>query len=152
MKINLVSSFRNNEINNANLLEELKRFSQERNGCELLLEQSKLVERFFNDSKMNDLEILTEFFQFLQLSMSRSRQNAAKLVLRLPGSNLLGFAYDHLKISPDEDKKLSEKFVLSLSNVLKSLLELHPSCFSQLDSMGIFDRIESYSIKYPVCL
>ncbi len=104
---------------------------------------------------MNNLQILTEFFQFLQLSMIRSRQNAAKLVLRLPGSKLLTFVYDHLKVSPsidDEDKKLLEKFILSLSDVLKSLLELHPHCFSQLDSTGIFDRLENYSIKSPVCL
>ncbi len=103
---------------------------------------------------MNDLDILTKFFQFLQLSMIRSRQNAAKLVLRLPGSKLLTFVYNHLKISPsmnDEDKNLLEKFVSSLSDILKSLLELHPHCFSQLDSMGIFDRLEAYSLKSSVC-
>jgi hypothetical protein len=87
--------------------------------------------------------------------MINSRQNAVKLVLRLPGSELLGFAYNHLKQSPiidDEEKKLLEKFVLILSQILKSLLELHPSCWGQLDSMGILDRLETYNQKYPVCV
>ena len=84
--------------------------------------------------------------------MINSRQNAVKLVLRLPGSELLNFAYARLKKSPDEDeKKLLEKFVPILSQVLKSLLELHPSCCDQLDSKGIFDRLEKYGLENPVC-
>ncbi len=125
----------------------------QRNGCELLLQQTKLVERFFNDSEMNDLEILMKFFAFMTSAMGRSRQNATKLVLRLPGSKLLKFAYDHLKPSTqmdNDEEKLFEKFVLGLSNVLKSLLELHPFCFSQIDSLGIFDRLETYSLKSQV--
>ncbi len=123
----------------------------ERNGCELLLDQQKLVDRFFTDSKMNDLSILIQFFQFLQRSMINSKSNAVKLILRLPGSNLLTFAYDRLKPSPDdEEKQLLEKFVLIFSQVLQSLLDLHPSCWEQLDSKGIFDRLESYSLKTSV--
>jgi len=141
---------RNNQINNFNLFDELNKFERERNGCDSLLNQPKLVERFFDDSQMNNLPILLKFFQFIQRSIINSKQNAVKLVLRLPGSQLLTFAYAHLKPSPsndEEEKNLLEKFILILSKVLQSLLELHPSCWGQLDSMGIFDRIETYSQK-----
>ena len=137
-----------------NLADQLTRFAEQRNGCELLVEQSKLVERFFNDAEMDDLDMLMKFFRFLQSSMTRARQTAARLVLRLPGSKLLKLAYEHLKTSAptdDEEKKLFEKFVVCLANVLKSLLELHPHCFSQLDSLGILDRIEMCGSKSSVC-
>jgi hypothetical protein len=141
---------RNNEITNVNLSDELNRFEQERNGWDSLLNQPKLVDRFFDDSQMNNLLILVKFFQFIQRSIITSKQNSFKLVLRLPGSKLLTFAYAYLKPSPsddEEEKNLLEKFVLILSQVLKSLLELHPSCWGQLDSIGIFDRLETYSQK-----
>ncbi len=86
--------------------------------------------------------------------MNNSKQNIAKLVTRLPGSELLKFAYMHLKPSPsndEEEKKLLKTFVINLSEILQFLLELHPFCESQLDSMGLFDRLEQYSQKYPVC-
>lgn len=147
-------SLRSNEAASTNLSKELDRFENERNGCEALLEQSKLIDRFFSDTQMNDLTMLTRFFQFLQQSMTKTRQNAAKLVLRLPGSRLLELAYERLKPSPmsdEENKKLLDKFVLSLSKVLQSLIELHPHCYDQLDSLGIFDRLEKYTLGRPVC-
>jgi len=146
-------NLRNNETINVNLSDQLNRFEHERNGCDSLLEQPKLVDRFFSNSEMNNLSILTQFFQFLQRSMITSKQNAVKLVLRLPGSELLNFAYEHLKPSPsidEEEKNLLKKFVMILSKVLQSLLELHPSCCGQLDSKGIFDRLETYSQKNSV--
>ncbi|CAF4976129.1 unnamed protein product, partial [Rotaria sp. Silwood1] len=39
------------------------------------------------------------------------------------------------------------KFIPILSKILQLLLELHPSCCSQLDDLGIFDRIERSSQK-----
>lgn len=104
---------------------------------------------------MNDLSVLVQFFQFLKKSMTNSRQNAVKLILHLPGSELLGFSYKHLKPPPkpnNEEIKLLEKFVLILADILKSLLELHPSCEEQLDSLGIFDRLEAYSQESVVSL
>ena len=102
---------------------------------------------------MNDLPILIRFFRFLQQSMIRTRSNASKLVLRLPGSKILSFAYGHLKPSPtvdDQEKKLLEEFVLILTSVLQSLLELHPHCWEQIDSTGLFDRLERYNQQQSV--
>jgi hypothetical protein len=103
---------------------------------------------------MNDLTMLTKFFQFLQQSRSNSRQNIAKLITRLPGSDLLLFAYEHLRPSPlmdEEEKQLLKTFVLIFSEILQFLLELHPLCWSQIESIGIFDRLEKYGYKNPVC-
>lgn len=102
---------------------------------------------------MNDLHILTRFFRFLQQSMIRTRSNAIKLILRLPGSKSLSFAYGYLKPSPtmdDQEKKFFEEFVLILTSVLQSLLELHPHCWEQIDSMGLFDRLERYNQQHSV--
>jgi len=102
---------------------------------------------------MNDLPMLNKFFQFLLRSMVNSRQNAAKLVIRLPGSDLLKFAYAYLRPSPSvkEQHNLLENLVNILSQLLIVLLELHPFCYDQLDSMGIFDRLEMFSKKISVC-
>jgi hypothetical protein len=103
---------------------------------------------------MNNLSMLIQFFQFLLQSIKNSRQNATKLVIRLPGSDLLHFSYTYLRPSSSTDeteKTLLEKFVPILSQVLQMLLELHPSCCDQIDSIGIFDRLESYSKKTSVC-
>lgn len=102
---------------------------------------------------MNDLQILVRFFRFLQQSMIRTRSNASKLILRLPGSKVLSFAYGYLKPSPtmdDQEKKLLEEFVLILISVLQSLLELHPHCWEQIDSSGLFDRLERYNQQHSV--
>ncbi|CAF3707173.1 unnamed protein product [Rotaria sordida] len=144
------NNLKNNETNNVKLVDQLNRFEHERNGCESLLEQPKLVDRFFSDSEMSDLTILIRFFRFLLQSMNASRQNGAKLIIRLPGSKLLEFSHSYLKYSSLNDKNqkdLLEKFVLILSKILQLLLELHPSCYQQLDSLGIFDRIEIYNQK-----
>lgn len=136
-----------------NLLEEFDRIENQRNGCELLVEQSKIADLIFSHSDMNDLNILIRFFRFLQQSLVRTRVNAVKLLLRLPGSKLLTFAYEHLKPSPSidmEEKNLLERFVLILSDVLKSLVELHPFCYDQIDSMGLFDRLEMYTQQHSV--
>ncbi|CAF3401508.1 unnamed protein product [Rotaria sp. Silwood1] len=144
------NNLKNNETKNLKLIDQLNRFEQERNGCELLLEQPKLVDRFFSDSEMNNLTILVRFFQFLLQSMNTSRQNAAKFIIRLPGSNLLNFSYSYLtssSLADENQKDLLEKFIPILSKILQLLLELHPSCCSQLDDLGIFDRIERSSQK-----
>ena len=136
-----------------NVVEQFNRFENERNGCELLLDQSKLVEQFFSHSDMNNLLILIRFFRFLQQSLLRTRSNAIKLLLCLPGSKLLQFAYGHLKPSPSidvEEKNHLENFVLIFSDVLQSLLNLHPHCWSQIESVGLFDRLEAYNQKHSV--
>ncbi|CAF1069393.1 unnamed protein product [Adineta ricciae] len=82
--------------------------------------------------------------------MHNSRQDAAKLILRIPGSQILYFAHSHIKPSPvsDETQKiLLEKFVSTLCKLLQHLLELHPSCYDQLSSTGIFDRLEMHGQK-----
>ncbi|CAF4356443.1 unnamed protein product [Rotaria sp. Silwood2] len=144
------NKLKNNETKNLQLVDQLNRFEQERNGCESLLEQPKLVDRFFSDSEMNDLTILVRFFRFLLQSMNTSRQNTSKLLIRLPGSNLLNFSYSYLiysSLADENQKDLLEKFVDILSKILQLLLELHPSCCEQLDSLGIFDRIERCNQK-----
>jgi hypothetical protein len=103
---------------------------------------------------MNNLSMLIQFFQFLLQSIKTSRQNATKLIIRLPGSDLLHFSYTHLRPSSSTDeteKTLLEKFVPILSQVLQMLLELHPFCCDQVDSIGIFDRLEKYIQKTSVC-
>ncbi|CAM4789800.1 unnamed protein product [Rotaria magnacalcarata] len=143
-------NLKNNDTNNLKLVDLLKHFEQERNGCEQLVEQSKLVDRFFFDSDMNNLSILVQFFKFLLHSIHRSRQTVAKLVIRLPGSKLLDFSYAHLKphsLIDENQKDLLEKFVLVLSQILQFLLELHPQCWEQIDSLGLFDRLDKWSTK-----
>ena len=126
------------------LLDHLKRFEQERNGCEGLLAQAKLVDRFFHDSEMNELSMLTRFFEFLNRAMAKYKQSAAKLVIKLPGSNLLKFAYSHFQSSPARESLNGalETFAVVFTRVLLLLLEIHPFCYSQLDSMGLFDRLD----------
>jgi hypothetical protein len=82
--------------------------------------------------------------------MNNSKTSAAKLVIRLPGSEVLKFAYTHLKSSPslNQDEKLLEKFVLIVSQLFDLLLELHPFCCDQLDSLGIFEK---FSHDNSVC-
>jgi hypothetical protein len=121
--------------------------------CNVLLEQPKLMDRFFSDSEMNHLLMLVRFFKFLLQSTENSRTNAAKLVVRLPGSDLLKFVYEHLKsssIAHETEITLLQEFVPVLSQVLQFLLALHPSCWEQLDQLGIFDRLEVYGQKASV--
>ena len=102
---------------------------------------------------MNNLPLLTQFFTFLIQSMHNSRQDAAKLILRIPGSRILHFAHSYIKPSPVSDegqKVLLETFVSTLCKLLQHLLELHPSCYDQLSSIGIFDRLEMYGQKTSV--
>lgn len=126
------------------LLDHLKQFEQDRNGCERLLAQTKLVDRFFHDSEMNELSLLTRFFEWLSRAMSKYKQSVTKLVLKLPGSNLLNFVYSHLQSSPvrESPNGTLETFAVVFTRVLLFLLEIHPSCYGQLDLMGLFDRLD----------
>ncbi|CAF3489036.1 unnamed protein product [Adineta steineri] len=146
----------NTTVNNFNydetekLSDQLDRLEYQQNGCELLLKQPKLLDRFFEDSQMNDISLLTQFFQFLIKSMKKSRENAVKLILRLPNSDLLKFTYAYLRplsSTNEKEKNLLEKFVPIVSEILQRLLEIHPFCWEQLNSLGIFDRLELYTQK-----
>lgn len=152
IRIFVSSYFRENVVNNdGTLAEQLIRFECQTNCCELLLE-SKLIERFFQDSQMNNLQLINRFFRLLCRSFKQSRTNAIKLFLRLPNSKLFDYVYDYLKPSNAEDKDLIEQFISNTTKVLQILIEIHPHCYNQLDSKGIFDRLEKYSQQTTVGL
>ena len=96
--------------------------------------------------------MLDRFFHFLVDSMRESRSSATKLVIRLVGSDLLRFAYDHLTPKQITEKSSSslEKFVRPLTQILTFLLDIHPSCYDQVDALGLFDRLESFQNNHAV--
>ncbi|UJR28371.1 hypothetical protein I4U23_009614 [Adineta vaga] len=62
----------------------------------------------------------------------------------------MNFAYNQLgsfTYLDQTEKVLLDKFVCILAQVLQHLFELHPSCWDQLNSLGLFDRLEIYSQK-----
>lgn len=140
------------KVEKTNLREYLRDAEDKQNPCEALIEQSHILEKLFSDPQMNDLTMLTNFFRLMERSMAQSRSKAAKLITRIPDSNLLSFAYQHLKPKDlsEEYLKLLNSFVGSLARVISMLIDLHPFCYTKLDSSGIFDRLEAFSDKHGV--
>lgn len=135
-----------------NLTEELDRLEKQAKGSEVLLRNPALVDHFFSHLQMNNLPMLDRFFHFLVDSMRESRSSATKLVIRLVGSELLRFAYDHLTPKQITKKSSSslEKFVRPLTQILTFLLDIHPSCYDQVDALGLFDRLENFQSNHAV--
>jgi hypothetical protein len=85
--------------------------------------------------------MILNFFRFLATTLTDKdqRNNLATLVIYLPSSHLLSSAYKYL--SPNQSSSTND-LALCLAQVLNFLLELHPTCLSQIDSIGLFDRLE----------
>jgi hypothetical protein len=90
--------------------------------------------------------MIVNLFRFLAetIALTDQRENLAILVIRLPSSGLLRLAYQHLSHNRSSSRN---DLALYLARVLNFLLELHPSCWCEIESIGLFDRLEWLTMK-----